>query len=83
MNYNCICLKCKNSFTSDNEADFDGEAFCPKCTANNKEIAAKVDAIIAQKRTVVKPKVEIYDLTAIRNSKKSVNNYINIRNLGK
>ena len=49
-NFSCVCLKCKVSFLSTEEADADGEAFCSSCKEKNKEIAQKIDAMIATRR---------------------------------
>lgn len=46
----CVCIKCSSKFVSQDQADFDGDAFCPGCKAKNKEIAAKIDAQIALRR---------------------------------
>ncbi len=48
--FKVVCIKCKKSFLSTDEADFDGEGFCSDCEANNKIIAEQVDAQIATKR---------------------------------
>ena len=57
MPYPCICIKCKISFVSEDEADFDGEGFCNSCKLANKEIAKRVDEQIAARRAN-KPRVE-------------------------
>ena len=53
--YSCVCLKCNTSFESEDEADFDGEAFCPNCKGAKKKIAAEVDAKIAMRRQSKEP----------------------------
>lgn len=50
MSYNITCLKCKTNFVSEDEGDADGEAYCPSCKEANKEIAKKVDEMIANRR---------------------------------
>lgn len=80
LKFNCVCPKCTKKFVSNNGADYDGEAFCFDCIAKNKEIAAKVDAIIAQKRAKAdKPKVLGFDYEKVRNCKnKNVVHFMNI-----
>ena len=50
-NFNCVCIKCKASFVSTDESDYDGEAFCSVCKEKNKEIASKIDTMIANRRS--------------------------------
>mgnify|MGYP003394797357 CR=1 FL=1 len=50
MAINCVCIKCNVSFVSNDQADFDGEAFCESCKEKNKEIAKRVDEMITAKR---------------------------------
>lgn len=79
-NYNCGCIKCKKSFISHDTGDYDGESFCPECRKRNQEIAAKVDAIITNKRKNEpnKPKVSMFDYEKIRKAKKGSTTYLNI-----
>lgn len=67
--FNCKCIKCSNSFVSEDTADFDGEGFCEPCKLLNKEIAAKVDAQLAAKRAN-KPTVELIN-PYVENRKKN------------
>jgi len=80
MSYNCKCIKCNASFTSENESDYDGEAFCPKCIIKNKEIAAKIDEQIINRRKLNanKPRIDSgYDVKEILKTPKGQTYYIN------
>lgn len=48
--FKCVCIKCKNEFVSQDQADFDGQAFCEACKLANKKIAEDIDKQIAAKR---------------------------------
>lgn len=78
MSYSCVCLKCKQSYSSDDDADFDGEGFCESCKEANKEIAAKVDEMVANRRAS-KDKISqpsIYEIA--RKKPKSTITYFNL-----
>ncbi len=51
------CLKCQQSFVSDDKADADGNAFCAACKEANKSIAQQVDEKIAARRSARGEKV--------------------------
>lgn len=76
--FQCKCIKCGVCFNSEDECDYDGEAFCPECIEKNKLVAAKVDAIIANRREARKGKATIpmFDYKNIKKGGKV--NYMNI-----
>ena len=77
MSFQCVCIKCKVSFTSEEEANFDGEGFCPSCKETNKEIAKRVDEQISARRAN-KPGVEFVNPYAeIKKKKKGSVTYFN------
>ena len=69
--YQCKCIGCKKDFTSEDNADFDGEAFCGVCKEKNKEIAKNIDILIANRRAAKgdKPKIQIFDMEKARKNK--------------
>ena len=78
MAYQLNCLKCKVAFTSEDNADFDGEGYCGPCKLLNKEIAKKVDEQIAARRANKKDKPQFVNPYAeIRNKKKGSITYFN------
>ena len=76
MTFKCVCIKCRENFVSEDKADFDGNAFCPPCVEKNKEVAAKVDAMIAAKRVnrpqkeIINPYAEMRSNPKTRNSRR-------------
>ena len=80
--FDCNCVKCGNSFKSEDAADFDGQAFCSVCKEKNKEVAAKVDAIIAARRANKGDRETVNPYLDIRNNPKKRNkstiNYMNV-----
>ena len=78
--YNCKCIKCSKAFASENESDYDGEAFCPECIVKNKEIALKIDEQIKIKRSLNKDKPKIdkgFDAREVIKRPKGSTYYIN------
>lgn len=61
--FSLICIKCKKNFLTEDKAAEDGQEFCEVCKEKNKEIAAKIDAQIAQRRKdrpeIINPYAEI------------------------
>ena len=80
MPYNCSCPKCQKSFVSDDDADYDGEAFCSECKESNKKIAAKIDEMIANRRANRQPKnnVNVYEELRKDKNKRKVH-YLNLK----
>ena len=77
MSYLVKCIRCHTSFNSNDEADFDGVGFCPTCKEGNKEIAKRVDAVMAI-RMANKPQKEfINPYTEVLNKKKGSVTYFN------
>ena len=72
--YDCICMKCHQTFVSEKEMDTDGDGRCEKCDQEVKAMALKIDEIIAERRKnrpPPPPKREI----------REVDGYINARQL--
>ena len=78
MATDCVCIKCKQSFSSDDEAAFDGEEFCLACKEANKEIAKKIDAQIAVRRANRQPANPVNVYAEARKKKKGTVTYFNL-----
>ncbi len=78
MSYNLSCLKCKNAFVSEDEADADGDAFCSACKEANLSIAKKVDEMIANRRVNRQPANLPNIYQQIRNKPKGSLTYMNL-----
>ena len=78
MSYQIVCLKCNQAFVSEDEADADGEGFCATCKENSREIAEKVDAILAVKKAnkMKDPIHNVYE--DVRKKRKGSLTYMNI-----
>ena len=76
--YNCVCLKCKKEYISEDETCQDGEDFCPACREEKNSIAKKVDAQITLKRENRTPARESNVYQEIRKKPKGSISYMNI-----
>jgi len=71
--YKCVCFRCKAEFVSEDVNDTFGDGECKDCETKSKEIASKVDAIIAERRKNRPAPVQFNSLPANCSSTRLVN----------
>jgi len=79
MSYSLNCLKCKIAFISEDEADADGEGFCPVCIEEKKVIAKRVDEQVAMRRVNKQPNISSNVYQEILKKPKGSLTYMNLR----